>query len=137
MTRHEPVTTVERVVSDLEAAFSRSDVEGLLGLFAEDATLESYLVTRIFHREEGVARGRAELGQLLRALISGGVPWGAHRAPNIRGDTVVVEFMGPGPDAGTFSVDIIEVRDGKIQSLRAYAGWRALMAGATKPGTDR
>jgi hypothetical protein len=23
-------------------------------------------------------------------------------------------------------VDIIEVRDGKIQNLRAYAGWRAM-----------
>jgi hypothetical protein len=25
-------------------------------------------------------------------------------------------------------VDIIEVKSGKLQSLRAYAGWRAVMA---------
>jgi hypothetical protein len=27
-----------------------------------------------------------------------------------------------------FSVDIFEIRDGKVQSLRAYVGWRPTMA---------
>jgi hypothetical protein len=57
-----------------------------------------------------------------------GTPWGGHEPPIIRGNTVVVEHRGASSDTEKFSVDIIEVRDGKIQSLRAYAGWRAVMA---------
>jgi len=126
--KDEPVTTPEQVISDLEAARSRNALEGLVALFAQDATIESYLVSRIFNRTEGVCRGRAEIRELARALLKRGVPWGGHEPPIIRGDTVAVEFRDGSSDAEKFSVDIIEVRDGKIQSLRAYAGWRALMA---------
>jgi len=126
--KDEPVTTPEQVISDLEAARSRNALEGLVALFAQDATIESYLVSRIFNRTEGVCRGRAEIRELARALLKRGVPWGGHEPPIIRGDTVAVEFRDASSDAEKFSVDIIEVRDGKIQSLRAYAGWRALMA---------
>ena len=126
--KDEPVTTVEQAMSDLEAAFSRNDVEGFVALFAQDATIESYLVSRVFNRKEGVCHGRAEIRELVRALMKRGVPWGGHEPPIIRGNMVAVEFRGASSDAEKFSVDIIEVRDGKIQSLRAYAGWRALMA---------
>ncbi|WP_394829043.1 nuclear transport factor 2 family protein [Pendulispora albinea] len=128
--KDEQDTTVERVISDMDAAFSRNDVEGLVTLFAEDATIESYLVARVFDRKEGVCRGRAEIRELIRALMKRGVPWGGHEPPIIRGSTVAVEFRAASSDTEKFSVDIIEVRDGKIQSLRAYVGWRALMAGA-------
>jgi ketosteroid isomerase-like protein len=126
--KDEPVTSVEQVLSDMEAAFSRNDIEGLVALFAQDATIESFLVTRVFNRKEGVCRGRAEIRELIRALMKRGRPWGGHEPPIIRGNTVAVEFRGPSSDTEKFSVDIIEVREGKIQSLRAYAGWRALVA---------
>jgi hypothetical protein len=119
-------TTVEQVARDLEAASASSDPEDLVSLFAEDATLESFLVNRIFNRDDGVCHGRAEIRELVRALAQRGIPWGGHDAPIIRGNTVVIEFKTPGSDTDTFSVDVIEVRNGKIQSLRAYAGWRAL-----------
>jgi ketosteroid isomerase-like protein len=126
--KDEPVTTAEQVISDLEAALSRNDLEGLVALFAQDATLESYLVSRVFNRQAGVCRGRAEIRELARALMKRGVPWGGHEPPIIRGNTVAVEYRSASSDAEKFSVDIIEVRDGKIQSLRAYAGWRAVVA---------
>ena len=53
--------TIEQVIRDMGAAFARHDVEGLLALFAEDATLESYLVARVFQRKDGVCHGRAEI----------------------------------------------------------------------------
>ncbi|WP_394840795.1 nuclear transport factor 2 family protein [Pendulispora brunnea] len=124
----EPVTSVEHVIRDMEAAFSRNDLEGVVSLFAEDATIESYLVSRIFNRAEGVCRGREEIRELVRAFMKRGVPWGGHEPPLVRGNTVAIEFRSASSDAEPFSVDIIEVRDGKIQSLRAYAGWRALAA---------
>jgi ketosteroid isomerase-like protein len=122
----DPAGTVEQVIRDMDAAFARKNVEGLVALFAPDATLESFLVTRVFDREDGVCHGRAEIRKLVRALMERGTPWGGHEPPIVRGDTVAVEFRGASPDGEKFSVDIIEVRDGKIQSLRAYAGWRAL-----------
>ena len=52
--KHEQIATVEQLLSDLEAAFSRNDVEAIVALFAPDATIESYLVSRIFNRTDGV-----------------------------------------------------------------------------------
>lgn len=121
-------TTVEQVIHDLEDASARNDVEALVALFAPDATIESYLVTRVFNRKDGVCRGRDEIRQLALALGKRGKPWGGHEPPIIRGNTVAIEYRTPSSETDKFSVDIIEVRDGKIQSLRAYAGWRAITA---------
>jgi ketosteroid isomerase-like protein len=125
--KDEQVRTAEQVVSDMEAAFARKDVDGLVALFADDATIESYLVARIFHRNEGVCRGGAEIREVARALMQRGVPWRGHGPLMIRGDTVAIEWSASSP-AEKFSVDILEIRDGKIQSLRAYGGWRPIIA---------
>ena len=132
----EQVTTVEHLIGDLEAASSRNNLEALVALFAPDATIESYLVSRVFNRKEGVCRGRTEIRELALALMRRGKPWGGHEPPIIRGNTVAIEYRNASSDAEKFSVDIIEVRDGKIQSLRAYAGWRAIMALTDGPNTD-
>jgi ketosteroid isomerase-like protein len=124
----EHVTTVDRAIGDLEAALYRKDLERLAALFAQDATIESYLVARIFNRKEGVCRGRAEIRELVHAIMRRGTPWGAHGPPVIAGNTLVVEYTSASSDEEKFSVDVLEVRDGKIQTLRAYAGWRAVMA---------
>jgi LmbE family N-acetylglucosaminyl deacetylase len=124
----EQVATIEQLVRELDAASSRNDVDALVALFAPDATLESYLVSRVFNRTEGVCRGRAEIRELALALSKHGRPWGGHEPPIIRGNTVAIEYRSQSPDAARFSVDIVEVMDAKIQSLRAYAGWRAVRA---------
>lgn len=129
----EPVPSVERIIDEMDAAFSRHDLDGLVALFADDATIESFLVTRIFNRQDGVCHGRAEIRQLLSALLKAGVPWTGHEPPIVRGDTAAVEFRSGPADAEKFSVDIIAVKNGRIQSLRAYAGWRALAANAGGP----
>jgi len=125
--KHEQIGTVEQLLSDLEAAFSRNDVEAIVALFAPDATIESYLVSRIFNRTDGVCRGRAEIRELVLALSKRGRPWGRHDPPIIQGNTVAIEYKSASSDAEKFSVDIIELKDGTIQSLRAYAGWRAIV----------
>lgn len=124
------MSDAEQVIRDLEAALARKDLDGAVAVFAEDATVESYLVSRVFNRVEGVCRGRAEIRELLRALVTRGIPWGGHEPPIVRGNTVAIEYRTATSDTDHFSVDIIEIRDGKIQSLRAYVGWRAL-AGLT------
>lgn len=126
------VAVVERLIEDMEAAFARKDLDGLLVLFTEDATLESFLVARIFNRPEGVCRGRAEIRELLRKLVDRGVPWGSHSRPLVSGNRAAVEFKTPGSDEDTYSVDILELEGEKIRSLRAYAGWRAVAEGGPK-----
>jgi len=126
--KYEQVTTAEQVLRDMEAAFARKDVDSVVALFTEDATIESYLVTRVFNRKEGVCRGRAEIRELVRALLARGTPWGGHAPPIGLGNTIAVEYTAASSSTERFSVDIIEVKDGKIESLRAYAGWRAVTA---------
>jgi ketosteroid isomerase-like protein len=123
------VITVEQVIGAFDAAWAHHDLEGVVALFAQDATLESPLVPRLLNRKEGVLHGRDEIREIVRALMQRGTPWGKHEPPIIRGHTVALEFRGP-PAEGEpfFSVDIIDVEDGKIQSLRAYSGWHALKA---------
>jgi len=124
----ESAETVEQLVQDMETAFARKDLEALLALFTDDATLESFLVLRVLGRAEGVCRGKAELRELLAKLIEHGVPWGSHHPPLVRGNMAAIEFKTVSSDRDTFSVDILELEGGKIRSLRAYAGWRAMPA---------
>src|SRR6476646_6233373 len=99
----EQATNVERLMSELEAASTRKDVEALVALFTEDATIESYLVSRVFNRKEGVCHGRAEIRELGRALMARGTPWGGHEPPIIRGNTVAIEYRSASSDAEKFS----------------------------------
>jgi len=123
--KDEQVGVAERFMRAFDAAWSQSDLEGAVALFAEDATLETPLIQRLLHREEGVLHGRHAIREMVRALMSGGKGWGGHEPPLIRGNTIAIEFRRPSSE-DHYSVDIIELRDGKIQSLRAYLGWRSL-----------
>jgi len=124
--KDESVASVERIIADMEAAFARRDLEALSELFTEDATLESFLVARILKRPEGICRGKREIREVLSQLVDQGVPWGSHAPPLVGGNVAAVEFKTKSSDRDTFSVDILEIENGKIRSLRAYAGWRAM-----------
>jgi len=113
------------VVDALDAAWSNQDVEAVVALFTTDATLESPLVVRFLNRPEGICRGTDDIRTMIAELMRRGLPWGTHAEPIVRGNTVVVEFKSA-RDGQPYSVDVIELTGGKIQSLRAYTGWRAL-----------
>ena len=130
----EQASQVEEVLRAFDAAWARKDLEGVLATFAQDATLESPLVLRILKRKTGVLRGLDEIREMVSALLKRGTPWTKHSAPLIRGTMAAIEFSSAdAAGEGFYSVDIIEIEGGKIQSLRAYSGWRALsaQAGAT------
>ncbi len=127
-------TVAEQFVRDFDRAWSSNDVEAAVALFAEGATLETPLAQRLLHRKDGVLHGRDEIREMVRALMAGGRAWGGHEAPLVRGHTLAIEFKRPAAQAEHYSVDVIELKDGKIQSLRAYVGWRAL---TPPPGGER
>jgi hypothetical protein len=118
-------TAAEALIHDLDSAWSKHDVEAVVALFTPDATLESPLVVRFLNRKDGICRGRDEIRSLVAELVRRGTPWGKHESPIVRGHTVVVEFRSA-DDNEPYSVDVIELKGREIQSLRAYAGWRAL-----------
>jgi ketosteroid isomerase-like protein len=122
--------TAEQFVHAFDTAWSNNDEEAAVALFAEDATLETPLAQRLLHRKDGVLHGREEIRAMVHALMAGGKGWGGHEPPLIRGNSLAIEFRRPGSDSEHYSVDIIELKDGKIQSLRAYTGWRAASASA-------
>ncbi|HEY2511201.1 MAG TPA: nuclear transport factor 2 family protein [Polyangiaceae bacterium] len=71
---------VEQVLREFDAAWARNDLEGVVGTFAPDATLESPLVVRLLNRKEGVLRGRSEIREMVSALMKRGTPWARHTA---------------------------------------------------------
>jgi hypothetical protein len=113
------------VLHAMDVAWAKKDVEGVVALFNRDATLESPLVVRFLKRKEGICRGADQIRAMIAELMRRGLPWGKHSDPIVRGHTVAVEFRSATDDQ-PFSVDVIELSEGKIQSLRAYTGWRAL-----------
>jgi ketosteroid isomerase-like protein len=124
----EPSMQAEAVVRGADAAWSKGDLEGMVALFTPDATLESPLVPKLLHKAEGVCHGCDDIREVVRALMQQGTPWASHDPPVARGTTVFVEYRGP--DREPFSVDVLELRDGRTASLRAYLGWRALAKAA-------
>ena len=125
---------VEQTLRAFDAAWAKRDLEGIVALFTDDATLESPLVPRLLSRRDGVLHGRSEIRDMVRALLERGIPWGKHEEPIIHGHRAALEFRSaPSEGEQFYSVDIIEVRDGRIQSLRAYSGWRPLARLAREP----
>jgi hypothetical protein len=123
------VTTVDQALAAFDAAWARNDLEGIVALFTEDALLESPLVPRLLNRSGGVLHGRDEIREMVRALLERGTPWGKHEPPIIQGNRAAIEFRSASADGEQFySVDIMELSRGKIRSLRAYSGFRALAA---------
>jgi hypothetical protein len=75
---------------------------------------------------KGTVRGHGEIRALVQAVLERVKDWGQHEAPVIRGDTIVVEYKRVVPTGEQLDyVDVFDVEDGKIKSLRAYWGWRA------------
>jgi hypothetical protein len=118
-------TQAKSILDAMDLAWSQKNVDGVVALFNQDATLESPLVVRFLSRSEGICRGSDDIRKMIAELMRRGLPWGKHSEPMVLGATIAVEFSSA-TDGHPFSVDIIELKNGKIQSLRAYTGWRAL-----------
>ena len=111
-------------------AASTSDQRALINLYADDAVLESPLVPAILsEKTEGILRGHDEIKRFLDE--------GAKRRPNplVRwyrtdrwfsvGDTLIWEYPRETPDGDQLDIlEVMEIRNGKIQHQRIYWGWK-------------
>ena len=119
----------ERLYIEWDKALANNDVDALLALYADDATLESPLVMHVLqHKTEGVCHGQAELRELFEVL--------AKRKPEIRkyyrhdyftrDQHLIWEY--PRLSLKGEQMDFVESIDfddgGLITAQRVYWGWR-------------
>jgi ketosteroid isomerase-like protein len=118
---------IEHVYREWDRAWSEDDLEAMLALYAEDATLESPLVPHLTGGNQGICRGRGEIRKLLEMA--------APRKPRKRtfhrkgyftdGRTLVWEYPRATPDGEQMDFfEVMEVEGGLIRKHRVYWGWR-------------
>jgi hypothetical protein len=112
-------------------AFADKDLEGVVALYAPDATLESPLVNNLLGTERGVVEGRENLRKFFRIIIeSTPALKNRHRANFFTdGKTMIWEYPRVTP-AGeqTDLAEVMELKDGLIQAHRIYWGWKGTKA---------
>ncbi|HEX7062281.1 MAG TPA: nuclear transport factor 2 family protein [Woeseiaceae bacterium] len=105
------------------------DVDGLLSLYAADATLETPVITAIFPTDTGVLRGHAALREFFEE--------GGRRRPNelVRwqrepgrflydGRRLVWEYPREAPGGDQIDItEVMDLADGLIRHHRIYWGW--------------
>jgi ketosteroid isomerase-like protein len=113
-----------------DRALAANDVEALLALYAEDATIESPLIPHLMGTEQGVCRGHKEMRPFFEVV--------AKRKPQLRhyhrdgyftdGKKIIWEYPRAAPDGEQMDfVESMELNDsGLIQSHRVYWGWRGV-----------
>lgn len=118
--------TIDRIYHEWNDALSNLDVEGLLALYAPDATLESPLVPHLLKTERGICHGHEELRKLLVEL--------RRTQPKVRqfhrtgyftdGHTLMWEYPREAPNGEQMDfVEVMEIENGLIQRHRVYWGW--------------
>ncbi len=132
MTQELPTDDGRRIFLEWDARARAMDVEGLLALYAPDATVESPLIPAILDDvRTGVLRGHSELRRFFDE--------GGRRRPNalVRwyrtgkylwdGTTLVWEYPREAPDGEQVDItEVMDIVDGKIQRHRIYWGWFGL-----------
>lgn len=104
----------------------KNDAEGLLQLYAVDASLESPLVPHLMRTASGILRGHGELRPFFQKL--------AERKPELRryyragyftdGRILMWEYPREAPDGEQMDfAEVMEISDGLIQRHRVYWGW--------------
>jgi len=120
---------IERIYNEWNAALVAKDIEALVGLYNEDATLESPLIRHLLKTEQGICRGTDELRKLLAILFK--------CQPEIRrfhranfftdGKNIIWEYPRQSPDGEQMDfVEVMQLHNSKIQHHRVYWGWRGV-----------
>ena len=124
MTQSIPIT--EAIYAAWAKAFAEKNLEGVLALYAPDATLESPLVNNLLGTELGIVQGRDNLRKFFGIIIdSTPTLKNRHRANFFTdGKTMIWEYPRLTPTGEqTDMAEVMELKDGLIQSHRIYWGW--------------
>jgi ketosteroid isomerase-like protein len=126
MTVQSDTEAVRRIYEAWDDALGRKDVDAAIGLYAEDATLESPLVRHLLGGERGVIEGRDALAAFLVKVFARTPPSRRrHRRGFLTdGSTLMWEYPRDAPDGEQMDfVEVMEIEDGLIRRHRVYWGW--------------
>jgi ketosteroid isomerase-like protein len=119
--------TPESIYEAWAKGFADRDIEAILALYAPDATLESPLVNNLLGTEVGVIAGRDQLRKFFGIILESTPSLkDRHRANFFTNGTVMIWEYPRVTPAGeqTDMAEVMELKDGLIQSHRIYWGWR-------------
>lgn len=122
----------ERIYTLWDKYAREVDTEGLLSLYAPDATLETPVIPAILDTDSGVLKGHAALRHFFdegaRRRPNELVRW--HREPDrfsFDGHRLIWEYPREAPDGSQIElVEVMDLKDGLIQHHRIYWGWFGL-----------
>jgi hypothetical protein len=120
---------IEDVYNAWDDALGAKDLDAVLALYHDKATLESPLVCHLLRSERGIIEGREELREFARRVFE-------HQPPERRrfrsdlltdGSRLTWEYPRQSPDGEQMDiVEVMEVRDGLIACHRVYWGWKSV-----------
>lgn len=122
-----------RIHDQWHARAKERDVEGLLALYAEDATFESPLVPAILDDAVGgMLNGRAAirrfLGEGTRRRPNDLVRWYRTGSYLTDGRTLMWEYPRETPNGEQIDIlEVMDVQEGLIQHHRIYWGWKGCL----------
>lgn len=120
---------IERIYNEWNNALAAKNIDALLTLYNEDATVESPLIRHLLKTDKGICKGKEELRKLLTILFQ--------HQPEIRrfhrknfftdGTNIIWEYPRESPEGEQMDfVEVMELKNSKIQYHRVYWGWRGV-----------
>lgn len=129
MTANTDKATCERIYVQWHEYARAREGEKLLGLYADDAVLETPLVPAIFDtKTDGVLRGRAEIKHFfdegLRRRPDALLRWYRTGTFFTDGRTLIWEYPRETPNGDQIDIlEVMEIEKAKIKRHRIYWGW--------------
>jgi ketosteroid isomerase-like protein len=117
---------IEHIFHAWDEALGARDLDASMALYHEDATLESPLVRHLLGVEEGVIHGRENLRAFVAQVFANEPPERQRFRVGFLSDGRRLTWEYPrASDAGAQMdiVEVMEIRDGRIQHHRVYWGW--------------
>jgi len=118
---------IERIYREWDERSAKRDVEGLVALYAADATFESPLVRGLMHVDQGILRGHAELRAFFTQVPQRTPPGrGYYRNGYLTdGRLLFWEYPRETPEGEQSDfAEVMEIADGRILRHRVYWGWK-------------
>lgn len=128
-TSTEAIRAAERIYRAWDEALGRKDLDAAMGLYAQDATLESPLVRHLLGVEEGVVRGRDNLRGFVAKVFSRTPPLRQRHRTGFFTDGKKLIWEYPRITEDGQQMDLVEAMDiakGLIQRHCVYWGWLAV-----------
>jgi hypothetical protein len=121
---------IEYIYHAWDTALGKKDANAAIALYAQDAIIESPLVSHLLSREPGIVRGHAEIRPFIEKVFQNTPPLRQRYRTEYftNGSKVMWEYPHETPQGEQMDfVEVMDINDrGLIQRHRVYWGWRGV-----------